>query len=276
MSNLALWSRPAWDTDRWLRDFFGLHPPIGPGLIRDLTGGFNPAAEILKDGDDAVVRIELPGVDVEKDVNVEVDKGRLVIHGEHRDEHAEEQHGRTLREIRYGSFRRSFQLPAHVTGEAISASYDAGVLTVRVAGAYSGRSGAAHRDHQVSSWEVPPIRWGHIGSAGFGVRCPVSRQRASSSLARAASADWKKGPKLIRPTPSGPNEAGSSWSGSAIALTGSGNSVAKRRNVSGVVSPDRVEHVGTGCGGFGAAAPRPGRRGRRRRRPGAGTDRCGR
>ena len=23
MSNLALWSRPAWDTDRWLRDFFG-------------------------------------------------------------------------------------------------------------------------------------------------------------------------------------------------------------------------------------------------------------
>ena len=97
-----------------------------------------PAAEVVKDGDDAVVRLELPGVDVEKDVNVEVDKGRLVIHGEHRDEHAEEQNGRTLREIRYGSFRRSFQLPAHVTGEAIAASYDAGVLTVRVTGAYAG------------------------------------------------------------------------------------------------------------------------------------------
>jgi len=82
--------------------------------------------------------LELPGVDVEKDVNVEVDKGRLVIHGEHRDEHAEEANGRTLREIRYGSFRRSFQLPAHVTSEAIAASYDAGVLTVRVTGAYAG------------------------------------------------------------------------------------------------------------------------------------------
>jgi HSP20 family protein len=136
MSNLALWSRPAWDTDRWLRDFFG--PAAAVDWNGPVTSGFRPAADILKDGDDAVVRLELPGVDVEKDVNVEVDKGRLVIHGEHRDEHHEENSGRTLREIRYGSFRRSFQLPAHVTGEAITASYDAGVLTVRVTGVYAG------------------------------------------------------------------------------------------------------------------------------------------
>jgi HSP20 family protein len=136
MSQLALWSRPAWDTDRWLRDFFG--PAAAADWNRSVNSGFRPAADILRDGDDAVVRVELPGVDVEKDVNVEVDKGRLVIHGEHRDEHHEESQGRTLREIRYGSFRRSFQLPAHVTSEAIAASYDAGVLTVRVTGAYAG------------------------------------------------------------------------------------------------------------------------------------------
>ncbi|MCV7077712.1 Hsp20/alpha crystallin family protein [Mycobacterium szulgai] len=136
MSNLALWSRPAWDTDRWIRDFFG--PAARADWNKPVTSGFNPAAEVIKDGDDAVVRLELPGVDVEKDVNVEVDRGRLVIHGEHRDEHAEDEDGRTLREIRYGSFRRSFQLPAHVTSEAVSASYDAGVLTVRVSGVYAG------------------------------------------------------------------------------------------------------------------------------------------
>ncbi|OJZ70443.1 heat-shock protein Hsp20 [Mycobacterium paraffinicum] len=136
MSNVALWSRPAWNTDRWLRDFFG--PAAAADWYKPATSGFSPSAEIVKDGDDAVVRVELPGVDVEKDVNVEVDRGRLVIHGERRDEHAEEKHGRTLREVRYGSFRRSFQLPAHVTGDAITASYDAGVLTVRVAGAYAG------------------------------------------------------------------------------------------------------------------------------------------
>ena len=115
-----------------MRDFFG------PAAADDWFKGFRPAAEIAKDGDDAVVRVELPGVDVEKDVNVEVDKGQLVIHGERRDERTEDQEGRTLSEVRYGSFRRSFRLPAHVTGEAISASYDAGVLTVRVAGAYKG------------------------------------------------------------------------------------------------------------------------------------------
>jgi HSP20 family protein len=136
MSNLTLWSRPAWDVDRWMRDFFG--PASAADWAKPAAGGFSPAAEIVKDGEDAVVRLELPGVDVDKDVNVEVEHGRLVIHGERRDEHAEEKDGRTLREVRYGSFRRSFQLPAHLTGEAVSASYDAGVLTVRVAGAYAG------------------------------------------------------------------------------------------------------------------------------------------
>lgn len=136
MSNLALWSRPAWDTDRWLRDFFG--PAAAADWNNPVSSDFKPAAEIVKDGDDAVVRVELPGVDVDRDVNVEVVRGRLVIHGEHRDEHSDEKDGRTLREIRYGSFRRSFQLPAHVTGDAISASYDAGVLAVRVTGAYAG------------------------------------------------------------------------------------------------------------------------------------------
>lgn len=141
MSNLALWSPPSRSTlvrrpspfaelDNWLRDVFG---------ATDWAGGdFSPAAEVAKDGEDAVVRVELPGVDVEKDVNVEVDNGQLVIHGERRDEHTEDNDGRTLRELRYGAFRRAFTLPTHITSDAISASYDAGVLTVRVKGAYAG------------------------------------------------------------------------------------------------------------------------------------------
>ena len=98
MSNLTLRSRPAWGTDRWLREFFG--PAAAADWAQPVSSGFTPAAEIVKDGDDAVVRVELPGVEVEKDVKVEVDKGRLVIHGEHRDEHSEVENGRALREIR--------------------------------------------------------------------------------------------------------------------------------------------------------------------------------
>lgn len=136
MSNLTLWPRSAWDTDRWLRDFFG--PAAAQDWCKSVASGFRPAAEIIKDGDDVVVRLEIPGIDIEKDLNVELDRGHLVIHGEHHDEHADKQNDRTLCEIRYGSFRRSFQLPTHVTNEAITASYDAGVLTVRVTDAYAG------------------------------------------------------------------------------------------------------------------------------------------
>lgn len=130
MSSLTLWSRrdPFADFDELVRNTFGTQ-----------STGFVPAAETSKDGDDAIIRVELPGLDVEKDVTVEVDNDQLVIHGERRDERTEDKDGRSLREVRYGSFRRSFRLPTHVTAEAISASYDAGVLTVRVAGAYAGR-----------------------------------------------------------------------------------------------------------------------------------------
>ncbi len=125
MSTLSLWARPAWEIDRWVKE--------------GVFAGFTPAAEIVKDGEDAVVRVELPGVDVAKDVTVEVDRGHLVIHGERRDERTnEDSQVRYVREVRYGSFRRSFKLPTHVTSEAVSASYDAGVLTVRVAGAHKG------------------------------------------------------------------------------------------------------------------------------------------
>jgi HSP20 family protein len=129
MSTLSLWARrdPFAEVDALFRR---LEPVTGRGFV--------PAAEVDRDGDDAVVRLELPGLDAERDVTVEIEDGSLVVRGERRDERSEERAGRRLREVRYGSFRRSFGLPAHVTADAVSASYDAGVLTVRVAGAYAG------------------------------------------------------------------------------------------------------------------------------------------
>ncbi len=132
MSTLSLWTRrdPFAEFDALVRDFFA------PATTWTRTG-FTPATEIDRDGDDAVLRVELPGLDVEKDVAVEVGHGRLVVSGERRDERADDRDGRHLREVRYGSFRRTFDLPEHVTADAVTASYDAGVLTVRIAGAYT-------------------------------------------------------------------------------------------------------------------------------------------
>jgi len=136
MSTLSLWTRrdPFAEFDTLVRRAFG---PATTWPTSASTG-FTPAAEINRDGDDAVVRLELPGLDVDNDVVVEIERGRLVVRGERRDQRTEEQGGRSLREVRYGSFRRSFGLPAHVTADAISAEYDAGVLSVRVTGVYAG------------------------------------------------------------------------------------------------------------------------------------------
>lgn len=135
MSAVSVWTRrdPFADFDALVRRAFG--PTTALPTVRS---AFTPAAEVDRDGDDAVVRVEVPGVDVEKDVTVEVDRNRLVIRGERRDERAESSAGRSVRELRYGRFARAFTLPAHVTAESVSANYDAGVLTVRVSGAYAG------------------------------------------------------------------------------------------------------------------------------------------
>lgn len=121
---------PFSDFDALVRQAFSPRAFASPGFV--------PAAEVSKDEDDAVVRIELPGVDVDNDVTVEIDAGRLIVRGKRQDDRESEQDGRTLREFRYGEFRRAFSLPRHVTTDAVSASYDAGVLTVRVSGAYAG------------------------------------------------------------------------------------------------------------------------------------------
>jgi HSP20 family protein len=94
--------------------------------------GFVPPVEVTRQGTDVVVRLELPGVDVDNDVEVTVDKGRLVIRGERRDRHTDSGRGVLVRELRYGSFQREFALPDGLTAENVEASYDQGMLEVRV------------------------------------------------------------------------------------------------------------------------------------------------
>ena len=101
------------------------------GPARALTG-FVPAVEVVRDGQDVVVRVELPGVDVERDVSIEVDRGKLVLSGERRDTSESQAEGVLVRELRYGQFRREFALPPGVSPEQVEATYDQGLLDVRV------------------------------------------------------------------------------------------------------------------------------------------------
>ena len=111
--------------DDLVRRGWGARDKSGP-----VSAGFVPAVEVRREDRDVVVRLELPGIDVERDVSIEVDRGRLIITGERRDDRAPE--GLLVRELRYGQFRREFALPAGTTAEQVEATYDAGLLDVRV------------------------------------------------------------------------------------------------------------------------------------------------
>jgi HSP20 family molecular chaperone IbpA len=75
-----------------------------------------------------VLRAELPGIDPEKDVEIAVENDMLTIRGERREETKE----KNRREFHYGSFRRTLALPRGADPDKITASYNDGVLEVRV------------------------------------------------------------------------------------------------------------------------------------------------
>ncbi len=94
--------------------------------------GFVPPCEVVRRGEDVAIRFELPGVDVARDVTIEVERGRLVVSGERRDPIGEDRSGLLVRELRYGAFRREFALPQGISPEQVEAAYDAGILDVTV------------------------------------------------------------------------------------------------------------------------------------------------
>ncbi|HVV23258.1 MAG TPA: Hsp20/alpha crystallin family protein [Pseudonocardiaceae bacterium] len=96
------------------------------------VAGFVPAADVTKDGNDVVVTLALPGVDVDKDVTIEVTEGRLSVSGSRSSRTESDQDGVLVREISSGSFRRVFTLPKGVTAEHVEADYQDGLLKVRV------------------------------------------------------------------------------------------------------------------------------------------------
>lgn len=79
-----------------------------------------------------VVRAELPGIDPDRDVEITVTDHVLTIKAERRREEQVEDKGGYRSEFEYGSFTRSMRLPANATEDEIVASYQDGILEVRV------------------------------------------------------------------------------------------------------------------------------------------------
>lgn len=91
------------------------------------TAAWTPMVDIFEEPDALRITAEIPGVKPE-DVKISVEGNMLTIAGT-KQQVAEEKAERVYRyERTYGTFERSFTLPATVDVERIKASYDNGVL----------------------------------------------------------------------------------------------------------------------------------------------------
>jgi len=100
-----------------------------PSWSQALGWGIAPAVDVSEKDKGYQITAELPGLD-EKDIEVTLANGRLTIRGEKKEEKEEREKSYYLSERRYGSFTRSFQVPEGVDGDAITARFAKGVLTV--------------------------------------------------------------------------------------------------------------------------------------------------
>ncbi|MDY7106703.1 MAG: Hsp20/alpha crystallin family protein [Actinomycetota bacterium] len=127
---MALMKRPRTDLDmsEWFptRRLFDW-PTAWRELMEDTL-----RVEEFQDGDQLVVRAEMPGIDPDEDVEITVSDHMLHLTAERREEKRSEDKKGYRSEFRYGSFSRSVSLPTGATEDDVKATYNDGILEVRV------------------------------------------------------------------------------------------------------------------------------------------------
>ena len=92
--------------------------------------GFSPAVNVSEDDNGINVSVELPGM-AQKEIQVKLKNDILTIEGE-KGEPKEEQQNVYQMERRFGKFQRSICLPSEVEEDQVDASFNKGVLNIRL------------------------------------------------------------------------------------------------------------------------------------------------
>lgn len=105
---------------------------LNGGLEEALTvSEWSPRVDIVEDEKEFLVQAELPEMKRE-DVKVTVEDGVLTLSGERKQEKEEKNKKYHRIEREYGSFARSFTLPAGASGEKVSADFKDGLLKIHL------------------------------------------------------------------------------------------------------------------------------------------------
>ena len=110
--------------------FFGEGEQAGDSWKSD-TAGYVPQIESWVQENALHIKADLPGINP-KDIEVTVEGNRLTLRGERKTEQEEQKDRYFHREVRYGSFERTFTVPDGIKAEEVQANYQNGVLELTV------------------------------------------------------------------------------------------------------------------------------------------------
>lgn len=115
--------------DRLFSEMWSETPMDAP--IVASTPAFAPTCDIHETDSHYLMSFDLPGVKKE-DIKIDLQDGTLTVSGERKEECEKKGKNQCRSERFYGSFSRSFQLPAGIKAEQVEASYAEGVLRLAV------------------------------------------------------------------------------------------------------------------------------------------------
>jgi HSP20 family protein len=111
--------------ERFLREAFS--PTSAEGEVSTRT--WAPPVDIYENGDNLVLKAELPGINPD-DVEIRVEDNTLYLKGERKFEKDVKEQNYHRVERSYGTFTRSFSLPNSVDADKVTANFKDGILTL--------------------------------------------------------------------------------------------------------------------------------------------------
>ncbi len=126
---------PLEDMERWFEEAFR-RPFFGPSWmprirLPEIMGEVSPSVDIFEDGNDVVVKAEVPGMKKEN-IEVNLTQNTITISGQKKEEEKVEKKDFYRVERTFGSFTRKLHLPTDIQTDKAKASFRDGVLEVRI------------------------------------------------------------------------------------------------------------------------------------------------
>lgn len=114
-----------------MKDFYSMLDPAASNLGLLDTRSMFPAMDVVDAGNQFLIELEMPGMD-ESHIDISLNDNILTVRGKKTITKESKDKNYLNREIRYGSYERSIELPLTANADKASASFNNGILCITI------------------------------------------------------------------------------------------------------------------------------------------------